>query len=145
MRNPGIFAALALAACGGDGGSNAATLQSGDARLELSPDGATLTLSRGDKQLLVFGSDALWVGTVDSVAGTDSFDPYWLFVQAPIEPAGLVWRHLDAAQAMKLVTADTESMTIDLPFDGARGTLAITAPAEGRFALAFTATSGDDI
>ena len=82
---PRIFS-LALVACGSSGPSNPVVLTSGAATLTLSADRQTVTLARGGTTLLVFGADGFQVGTVDDLDSGDSFDPYWLYVEAPPEP-----------------------------------------------------------
>jgi alpha-D-xyloside xylohydrolase len=72
--------------------SGPAQLPSGDALLDLSKDGKTLTFSRDGKTLLVFDATAFQVGTVDDLESGDSFDPYWLLVDSPpAAPSGLAW------------------------------------------------------
>ena len=107
-----------LAACGHDTPNTPATLLSGAAELDFAGDGSTLTLSRDGRALLVFGADAFQVGTVDDLDAGDSFDPYWLLVDAPpAPPAGLTWHR---ATRMTLASASAAMLAIDV--DGARVT-----------------------
>ena len=106
---PRIFS-LALVACGSSGSSNPVVMTSGAATLTLSADRQTLTLARGDTTLLVFGADAFQVATVDDLDSGDSFDPYWLYVDAPPEPpAGLAWHQ---GNHLTLVTAGDAQLVV---------------------------------
>jgi alpha-D-xyloside xylohydrolase len=85
-------------------------LTSGAATITLSADRTTVTLARGDTQLLVFAADAFQVGTVDDLDSGDSFDPYWLYADTPPEPpAGLAWHE---ARRLTLVKADDTEIVV---------------------------------
>ncbi|MGE5186656.1 MAG: hypothetical protein ACM31C_31595, partial [Acidobacteriota bacterium] len=99
------LALLLAAACGDDMPGGPATLVSGAATLDLSADSQTLTFSRDGSVLLTFEASAFAVGTVDDLDAGDSFDPYWLFVASPSEPAGLAW-HRAARFGVVRATAD---------------------------------------
>lgn len=104
------WVAVVLIACGDNAASiTPANLHSGDALLTLAGDGTLLTLSREGRVLLAFGADAFEVGTVDDLDAGDSFDPYWLFVDAPpAQPAGLAWHHGDRLE----LVASSESQLV---------------------------------
>ncbi|MFO0723533.1 MAG: glycoside hydrolase family 31 protein [Myxococcota bacterium] len=80
-----------LAACS----SGATRLEAGAHHLELSPDGTSVALLRGDQKLLVLGPDALELGMVRALDPELSYDPYWLEHEDPVfkpnPPEDLRW------------------------------------------------------
>ncbi len=131
-----ICAIAAIAACGDNSApTRPATLVSGAAQLDLSGDGQTLTLSRGGRALLVFHADAFQVGTVTDLDAGDSFDPYWLAVDAPPPPPdGLAWH---TAKRLSLVSASGDALVIDV--DTAR--LSVMPEGKDGFAAKLTTTA----
>lgn len=143
------FAALLLAGAAGcpshHGGPPPPSLRSGNALLELSVDGKTLTFRRGDdaQTLLTFHADSFQVGTVDSLDTGDSFDPFWLFGDNAATPAGLVWRSGTAGSELKIVSRSETELKIELPFSGGQAQVAFKAEAANRFSALLTATITD--
>ena len=136
MRALLLVATLAaLAACGDDLRSGPAQLVSGEATLDLSSDGKTLTFSRDGNVMLTFAANAFAVGTVDDLDAGDSFDPYWLFVDnSPGGPSGLAWHR---ATRFGIVQASADALVL------AAGDARLAFAPEGTdgFALTFTTTA----
>lgn len=132
MIRAACIAALLLG-CGDNAlPSQPAQLASGSATLELTADGSTLTLARAGRGLVVFHADAFQLGTVDDLDAGDSFDPYWLFVDAPPPaPGGLAWH---AAKRLALVSSTATEL--DLAVDDAR--VAFTPEGKDGFAAKLT-------
>ncbi len=133
---------LLLAACGGDDAPRvpAVPVVSGPATLTLSEDRTELVFARGDRRLLTFGADDVQVGSVDSLDAGDSFDPYWLFVDAPPEPpAGLTWHALGAGEAMRVVSSSDQELVLALDYRGGTATVRFAATMPGGFAARLTA------
>ena len=136
---------LAVVACGGDDLPlvPAVPAVSGPATLTLSDDRTELVFARGDRTLLVLGADDVQVGTVDSLDAGDSFDPYWLFVDAPPEPpAGLTWHALGAAEPMRVVASSASELVLALDYRGGTATVRFAATMPGCFSALVTAETG---
>jgi alpha-D-xyloside xylohydrolase len=131
----------ALVACGGDDEPlvPAVPAVSGPATLTLSEDRTSLAFARGTTSLLTFGADDFQVGAVDSLDAGDSFDPYWLFVDAPPEPpAGLTWHALDATRPMRVVSSSERELVLALDYARGEAIVRFTATMPGCFTATFT-------
>ncbi|MFT3698102.1 MAG: glycoside hydrolase family 31 protein [Kofleriaceae bacterium] len=91
MKRLGLL--LGFAACGDNGALTVVPVTSGPSTVTLVD--AELHFTRGSQTLLTFTPQSFEIGTVDDVNSGDSFDPYWLYQDSPIEPAGLVWHTPD--------------------------------------------------
>jgi len=134
-----VVGALFVASCSGAAQPPRDTLTSGDATLQLLPDGGPLTFARGSQTLLTFQPTAFQVGTVDAL-GTDgdSYDPYWLAVDdPPPAPQGLQWRQ---GSVLRLESSTSTEMVVGLDLDGGSATLDFKAEAPGAFSASLTAT-----
>jgi alpha-D-xyloside xylohydrolase len=127
-----VVAVGLLAACGDDFGVPAQPLVSGEAQLVL--DGATLVFTRGGGPRLTFNAGAFQVGTVDDLDSGASFDPYFLFLDPPIEPGGLAWH---ASNDLRVVASDASALTLAFDVRGGEATLAFTPSDEGCFRAVF--------
>lgn len=122
----GTFALLA--ACGDNLDVPALPLQSGSAQLAF--DGDALVFTRLGRPLLTFSAGAFQVGTVDDIDSGASFDPYWLFVDAPIEPDGLAWHTSDE---LRVVASDAQHLELAFDVPGGEATLRFSPAADGGF------------
>jgi alpha-D-xyloside xylohydrolase len=132
---------LAGAGCGDDGATVAVPLVSGDASLTLSPNGTTLTLARAGETRLVFADDAFAVGTVDDASGDASFDPYFLFADAPpAPPPGFAWWQPAPGDGFVVRASSAEQLVLGVPTSGADAELTFAPTAAGSFSLVMHAT-----
>lgn len=127
---------MSFAACGDNNEIPALPLVSGAAQLELAGD--TLTFSRSGTALLTFHTGAFQIGTVDDLDGDWSFDPYWLFVDAPQEPDGLAWH---ASGNFHVRRSDVSQLLLAFDVPGGEATLSFTPGREGGFRAVFTTTA----
>jgi alpha-D-xyloside xylohydrolase len=133
------FAAATLAlltACGDNLPVPAIPLHSGVAKLAF--DGDALVFTRAGKRLLTFGPRAFQVGTVDDLDSGASFDPYWLFVDAPIEPDGLAWH---ASDSFRLTASDEEHFALAFDVPGGEATLEFSPETDGGFRVVFASSA----
>src|SRR6185503_4804476 len=119
----------------------AVPLVSGPARVTLVDDGTTLVFQRETRTLLTFAARDFQIGTVDDLDSGASFDPYWLFVDNPLEPVGFAWHEVDK---LGVVASSPQGMTLSLDYDGGSGTLELTAGAPGNVTVVFKGRSGGD-
>ncbi len=138
--------AIVVAACGGgDPDLPAVPLVSGPATITLAEDRSAVVFARGETTLLTFQADSFQIGTVDLLAGDDSFDPYWLFIDAPPEPPlGLTWRRLDPGARMRVVASSETALELALAYPGATGTVTFAATRPGCFSARLAATVDGD-
>jgi alpha-D-xyloside xylohydrolase len=126
---------VALAACGDNQPPPFVPLASGPAVLDI-VDGA-LVLSRDSVALVTLPPSAFQIGTVDDLDSGESFDPYWLFVDnAPIEPGGLAWH---AASSLRVISSDTQSLTLALDDDVGR--VYVVPSTEGSFRMVLSSAT----
>ncbi|HEY5921633.1 MAG TPA: hypothetical protein VIV11_08175, partial [Kofleriaceae bacterium] len=134
-----LCALALLAACGDNNGPLALPLASGPAQLEL-VDGA-LVFSRSGNVKLTFARGAFQVGTVDDLDSGASFDPYWLFIDSPIEPDGLEWH---ASDELRVVASDASMLRLAFDVPGGEATLTFSPGQPGGFRAGF-ATSAPNV
>jgi alpha-D-xyloside xylohydrolase len=131
-------ALVLVIACGDNQELPAVPVVSGSATLVL--DGDTLVFSRGGRVLLTFAPGAFQVGTVDDLDSGASFDPYWLFVDAPIEPAGLAWH---AATDLRVVASSETALELSFAVPGGAATLSLSPATPGSFRAVFRAPAAN--
>lgn len=100
--------------------------------ITLTADGDGLTLSRGAATLLRLPKSAFEWGTVPAIEDLN-YDPYRIYVPHPLHDLpDITWI---SPSAMEVTEATDTSLSIALSYPGeVKGTLAIEAPAPGRFA-----------
>ncbi len=127
-----------LVACGDNAFPTVPPLASGDATLTLAADGSALVLARAGTPLVTFHADGFQIGTVDDLDAGDSFDPYWLFVDAPPEPpGGLTWHTAQRLEPAGAAQAD--ALTVAIEAGGVHATVTFTPEGANGFAAKFVA------
>jgi alpha-D-xyloside xylohydrolase len=144
MRARVLLAVVLLAGCGDGIGPSAVPLRSGPATITLAADGSELVLTRDVTTMLRLPVRGFQIGTVDDLDSGASFDPYWLFVDAPpAPPDGFAWH---PARAARVLASSEQEMTLALEFDGGSGTLELQRTTSGSFSAVFSAHgSGDPV
>ena len=132
-----------VAACGDNLLIPSVPLVSGPTSLTLSADNTSLVFARGSETLLTFPADAFQAGTVDDLNTGESFDPYWLFTDPPMQPDSLVWRALDPSSHMKVTASTADSLSLELDFANALGTVTFAATASGTMTMKLSAVTAD--
>jgi alpha-D-xyloside xylohydrolase len=128
-----------VVACGDNAEPPAVPLRSGPAKLELADGGSALVLSRDDRELLVFPADGFVIGTVDDLDSGASFDPYWLFVDAPPPPPeGLAWH---AGTRLRVIASDGDRLVVAVDSAGATARVTVTPSSSGSFRAVVTGTA----
>ncbi|HEY5952167.1 MAG TPA: TIM-barrel domain-containing protein, partial [Kofleriaceae bacterium] len=127
------LAIAVLAACGDNRDVPALPLASGAGQLELVDN--TLVFSRNGNPVLTFGAGAFVVGTVDDLDSGASFDPYWLFVDSPMEPDGLAWHE---SGTLHVEISDASTLVLSFGVPGGDATLAFTPSDSGCFRAVFS-------
>jgi alpha-D-xyloside xylohydrolase len=140
MRVRVLSAVVLFAGCGDDIGPAAVPLRSGPATITLAEDGTQLVLTRDATTLLVLPVSGFQIGTVDDLDSGASFDPYWLFVDAPpAPPDGFAWH---PARAARVLASSEQIMSLALDFDGGSGTLQLQRTTSGSFSAVFAVAEG---
>ncbi len=132
---------LALGGCGDNLAITPVPVASGAATITLSDDHSAVVFARAGQPLLTFHADAFEVGTVDDLDSGDSFDPYWLFTDAPVAPDSLIWHVLDPETALTVRASSPSELVLEASAGGTTATVTFRAAAPDCFTLKLDATT----
>lgn len=128
---------------------NVAEIVAGDTKVVFDKNTVSLSLSRGNRVLLIFERDGFSLGAVNEVLDTLSYDPWYLYPASGYEeqyspPEGLVFLETIDAELTKV---ETNSFIVRLFYEqGFKAILLVSKDADDRVALRFIPdTLGDRV
>lgn len=136
-----VAAALLLVACSSTPESRVTVLKAGDAGLAVDRDTGTLTLRWRETTLATLPRDAFQLGIVGRLSDSEAYDPYWIYVDEPLEPPLPDGLEFVTPTAVTVKSADETQAELGLAFAGGAATVTVRSTAAGRFTLQLTPTT----